>query len=1069
MKEFEPKKKIKIFTKEFFIKYSYVFILAIILFLGTSYSLTYFVQKMNIASGSIVTAPLNVSLSNNVINATNLTKPADDQEGLSEYAKQITITNNATTDSTLTLTLTRISGLNFSDMNYALVVNGAIQTIGAMPSDGVILDTAIMGNEVINVELRLWPKPTYTGSETTFVGELVKEIDHFGEKASNRTDLDNTYVEFNCLGSTCETWRIVKVENGRLVLTREADLSGADEREDSGKYNPSLTFNDNSMITSVSTDNKNVYLAKTVKIDGGEGTQASPFTLINEKEREPDKKVVAIISYKADTDTIGTQYIYYNETTYISQIYDELGFRGWTDGTNDYELGDIVAFNNDIDITAKMVPILQSVIKKLCNDSSITYVKKYDAQSHGAAIDTPNGSGDSDVCYYTTTATTRNNDADKNANVIFGDFCWQIVRTTADGGVKLLYNGLKTADNKCTSDADTSNYNSNQRPSTKVFNGTANSSTDLSGTKKYGTGYELCDDNGTTKFKLTGVSLADWSSNPESLIGKYTCMNTNEICTTMYYVGNKQDTNASTVSYTVTTPAHYSIIGKTPLNANNNSPALLGYMYNDVYQSKGTNRTTTISPVLNRVSMSNSTAYYYGDAAVWVTDHYELRVNTGTELEPIYDDPPSSTTTWSNIKATVGGKYTCKSNNATTGKSCATVYYAVASNTGSYLYLLPLSNEETKDKSETWNYGTSITKTGNTYTLMDGENTSTLTATIRLADWYTDYSQYKNIYVCDDYTSTSCTTVYYISDASTYQRTHHTLNYTYYFASDIDYDSNTHTYSYDTDGTILEIYDWPNNYNKISSTHFMCENYDVANNTCGANNPINYIHLTTSTGMFYLILDNLSDIETAITKMLSRDEIINNQIVTVNKYNSAAKGVVDNWYKQNIDDKNLSNYLDDDAVFCNDRNIINIGGWVKTGSTTSNPQLRFSNYNYMTVATNANLTCANITDRFSKTNEKALLTYPVGMLSEQERGLMGQGYARTGQGWWTNSPNDFSNPANNRYADTVGKSASGNSTTSLGIRPAIVLEPAIELEVGGDGTYNAPYVVKVTPHVSNTS
>ena len=46
-------------------------------------------------------------------------------------------------------------------MSYALIVNGAIQTIDDVPANGEILDTGILGNEVIDVEVRLWPKTTY--------------------------------------------------------------------------------------------------------------------------------------------------------------------------------------------------------------------------------------------------------------------------------------------------------------------------------------------------------------------------------------------------------------------------------------------------------------------------------------------------------------------------------------------------------------------------------------------------------------------------------------------------------------------------------------------------------------------------------------------------------------------------------------------------------------------------------------------------------------------------------------------------------------------------------------------
>ena len=249
------------------VKYSYVFVLAIIVLIGTSYSLTFFTQNMRIATGSLTTAALNITLTDNNINASGVTVPLTDQEGLSKIVKSLTITNNGTSDGKIKLTLTRTSGLNLSDLRYAIVVNGAIQEIDNVPLDGEILNTAIMSSEVISVEVRLWPKTDYSGSETTFVGTIGSEIKYFGEKASNKSNLANTYVKFNCDGNVCETWRIVKVESDRLVLTREIDLEGASERVNSGKYNSNLVFYDNSMITSVSTDNKNVYLAKTVKIN----------------------------------------------------------------------------------------------------------------------------------------------------------------------------------------------------------------------------------------------------------------------------------------------------------------------------------------------------------------------------------------------------------------------------------------------------------------------------------------------------------------------------------------------------------------------------------------------------------------------------------------------------------------------------------------------------------------------------------------------------------------------------------------------------------------------------------
>ena len=193
--------------------------------------------------------------------------------------------------------------------------------------------------------------------------------------------------------------------------------------------------------------------------------------------------------------------------------------------------------------------------------------------------------------------------------------------------------------------------------------------------------------------------------------------------------------------------------------------------------------------------------------------------------------------------------------------------------------------------------------------------------------------------------------------------------------------------------------------------------------------------------------------------MLSKDTVVGNQIVTVNNYNSAIKGVVDNWYKQNIDNNNLSIYLDDDAVFCNDRTIKNLGGWSKTGPTTGTSAGLDFIYTDAPTKSTATLKCANITDRFSKTNEKAKLTYPVGLLNSAEKALMHTGFARTGYSWWTATPSNGTLVKN--ISSSGGWSASSVYSTS-GVRPAIVLKPGTELEEGGDGTYNNPYVVKTS-------
>ena len=48
-------------------------------------------------------------------------------------------------------------------------------------------------------------------------------------------------------------------------------------------------------------------------------------------------------------------------------------------------------------------------------------------------------------------------------NVVFGGFCWKIIRTTATGGIRMIYNGEKNSDNSC----GTANGNNIERTSTQ--------------------------------------------------------------------------------------------------------------------------------------------------------------------------------------------------------------------------------------------------------------------------------------------------------------------------------------------------------------------------------------------------------------------------------------------------------------------------------------------------------------------------------------------------------------------------------------------------------------------------
>lgn len=360
MREFEPKLKKSIFNREFFSKYIYIFIVGLCLLLGVSYGLTFFTQNKSIATGSITTGDLTITVTDRSVSVSDLAVPATDQEGLTLYSKVLTLENTSSIDGKVKLTLERTSGFNLTDLRYAIIINGAIQEIGDVPASGELITTAIMADDdPIDVEIKLWPKTSYAGDETTFNGSITPEIRYLGQKASSLSSPAGKYVEFNCDGDDCEIWQIVKVEEGRLVLTRQEDYDGATLRTNSLKYNIELSFNDSSLITSVSTDNKNVYLLETVKINGGSGTELDPYILINDDYREADQKVVCQITYKnTDGSTFGTQNVYAGKTNYISQMLYNRVFLHWKDTSNNtYNFGSTVNFTSDIILTAVNEPV----------------------------------------------------------------------------------------------------------------------------------------------------------------------------------------------------------------------------------------------------------------------------------------------------------------------------------------------------------------------------------------------------------------------------------------------------------------------------------------------------------------------------------------------------------------------------------------------------------------------------------------------------------------------------------------------------------------------------------------
>ncbi|MBR1385263.1 MAG: hypothetical protein IJ568_00370, partial [Bacilli bacterium] len=669
--------------------------------------------------------------------------------------------------------------------------------------------------------------------------------------------------------------------------------------------------------------------------------------------------------------------------------------------------------------------------------------------------------------------TLTNEILDKN-NVIFANQCWQIIRTTDTGGVKLLYNG-EAVNNQCLS----------SRTIHKVPDGANGSTKNLNGDYIYGTSYTYDKTNST--FTLTGIkTTVRWSdSTYKTILGKYTCATANDTCTTLYQVnGYSSSTTAYTSSFTVKNVYHKSI-GWSPFNANSHSLAMVGYMYNDVYNnllyaSTTTQNFTTTQTLFFNTSMA--TTYKYSKAINFTGSTYEL-------IDPILGSEIPETD--------YSGYYTFRSATTVSGTD---PYYIVGLNSVTSYYYVRLSTKKQKSDFDIM-IGDSITDNGNnTYTINNPTR-------ISVDDWFTNYANYLNKYTCGDLTTT-CTSPRYLTTTT---RTYYTYlnasekiliakgrngtnltdtltlgkdelignraNYSdykytcgdtsntctetnlrmitaynatgykyvpnHYWGSSVTWDGTNYTL---VDPIEIENY---NNTTNLSTHHYMC--VDNGLKVCSQ---VGYVYYLFGTTMYYILLENGKEVDDALNEMLYNDD--------VNKYNSTIKGSIDAWYEMNM--LPYDEYLED-TIFCNDRNIINAetNGWNPNSGDLS------TTINFKESTNTTNLSCSNITDRFSVSNNKAKLTYKVGLMSAPEMRLLENNNLRTtGDNYWEISPLYFTSMSHNAIVYYSGNQMPDVSLT-VSVRPAVSLAPNIEY-VSGDGSMANPYIVDAPPiNVSNAS
>ena len=258
----------------------------------------------------------------------------------------------------------------------------------------------------------------------------------------------------------------------------------------------------------------------------------------------------------------------------------------------------------------------------------------------------------------------------------------------------------------------------------------------------------------------------------------------------------------------------------------------------------------------------------------------------------------------------------------------------------------------------------------------------------------------------------------------------------YKYGNSFVYDSNTNNYSLSgttqSMGIGQSIPSWSNGFNKINDTHYTCWN------TSGSCNTLSYIYYTNSSAAYYIELTEGKNINDALNEMLYDNN--------VNNYNSTMKGVVDSWFKQHM----LNRIFDlEDVIFCNDRTILSYGGWNPNGGDSTLP-MTFKNYN-----TNNDLSCMNITDQLSVSNNVAKLKYPVSLITKEEVNNLGNGLHTSRDTYWLLSPYKFDNGV------SVVDSVNGNQWVKYarGVRPIVSLNSSAII-ISGTGSEIDPWIIE---------
>lgn len=473
------------------------------------------------------------------------------------------------------------------------------------------------------------------------------------------------------------------------------------------------------------------------------------------------------------------------------------------------------------------------------------------------------------------------------------------------------------------------------------------------------------------------------------------------------------------------------VIGGTGYNISASAPGYIGYMYNRNNTSKYNlikKEFIEKNELLKSIYTNANDEFYYADSVIYENGNYIL-------------DDNGSNYIWKDDYDNTIGKFTCRSS----GKTCSKVYYVGdvdpcdTNSNGSNMHTFILENGNLiDDVKKTMYFASSFDENG----LVDPIELS-------LEDYLISYNNYKNYYTCLDVYDKNCSDILYITSTSKHDYNYLNMSNNYVYGHDFEYIDGTYKLK-DT----VSFWDFPNEASTLGNRHYTCFN---TTGECDTLYYIFYIDHPNKKYANYIPLVEGKSVDTAIDEMLNNSD--------VNKDNSSVKNVVDNWYKNNIDDKGYTSLLED-TVYCNDRSISSLGGWNKDSNNYANDPsgILFSTYN----TTRGSLMCKNYYDRFTVSSEKGNgdLKYPVGLLTTDEVYLATKGvkdnYIGNNTSFYLMSSSAFY--VDKQSAVYINGNGTFNTTGVLwygfNARPVITLKSDIEY-LYGTGISTNPYVIGV--------